>query len=75
MNAFHVLGGALALWAVLVTVLGLTRESFPATKVSERIVTVISVLLTLAAISSALITSAIEGEEEKGGHTASLTVR
>lgn len=75
MNAFHVIGGLLALWAVLVTFLGLTREGFPASKASERIVTAISVVLALAAISSAIITSAAEGEKEPGGETASLTAR
>lgn len=75
MNAFHVIGGALALWAVLVTALGLTREGFPASKRSERLVAAISVLLALAAISSAVITSATEGEEKRGGDTASLTTR
>ncbi|MGI8749329.1 MAG: hypothetical protein ACR2J6_02060 [Thermoleophilaceae bacterium] len=75
MNAFHVIGGMLALWAVLVTVLGITREGFPASETGERIVTVVSVLLALAAISSAVITSATEGDEKKGGDTASLTVR
>ena len=75
MNAFHVIGGALALWAVLVTVLGITREGFPASKTSERVVTAISVVLALAAITSAVVTSAAEGEKKKGGDTASLTVR
>jgi hypothetical protein len=73
MNAFHVIGGALAVWAVLVTFLGVTREGFPATKTSERIVTAISVVLALGAISAAVITSASEGDEENGGDTAALT--
>ncbi len=75
MNAFHVIGGLLALWAVLVTVLGVTREGFPTTRTGERVVVAISVLLALAAISSAIITSSTKGEKKKGGDTASLTLR
>jgi hypothetical protein len=75
MNAFHVLGGLLALWAVLVTALGVMREGFPNSKTGERIVVAISVILAVAAISSAIITSSTEGEKDKGGDTASLPVR
>jgi hypothetical protein len=74
MNAFHVIGGALAVWAVVVTFLGLTREGFPNTQGAERIVTAISVLLALATIGSAVITSASESDDE-GGDTASLMTR
>ena len=74
MNAFHVIGGSLALWAVVVTFLGLSQEGFPRTQLAERIVTAISVLLAIAAISSAVITSASEGDDE-GGSTAALPGR
>ena len=75
MNAFHVLGGVLAIWALLVSFLGVTRENFPASKGAERIVTVISVVLVLAAISAAVITSATEDEEEEeGGEQAALVL-
>jgi Mn2+/Fe2+ NRAMP family transporter len=74
MNAFHVLGGILALWALLVSFLGVTRENFPASKRSERLVAVISVVLVIAAISSAIITAANEGDEEKGGKSEAATV-
>ncbi len=52
MTAFYVCGGVLALWAVLVSFLGITREGFPRTDGSARIVMALSVLLTLAAILS-----------------------
>ncbi len=64
MNAFHVLGGLLAVWALVVSFLGVTREGFPGSKSSERLVSAISVVLVLAAVSAALITSATEEEEE-----------
>ena len=73
MNAFHFFGGALAIWAVLVTVLGLTREGFPASRTSERLVTAISLLLALAAISSAVISSATE--KDKGGVAEEASLR
>ncbi len=74
-NAFHVLGGLLAIWALLVSFLGVTRENFPATKTSERIVAAISVGLVVAAISAAVITSANEDEEEEeGGEHAALVL-
>jgi hypothetical protein len=75
MNAFHVLGGLLAVWALVISFLGVTREGFPGSKTSERLVSVISVVLVLAAISAALITSALEEEEEsEGGEEAAFVL-
>ena len=62
-NAFHVMGGVLAIWALLVSFLGVTRENFPATKGAERIVALVSITLVLAAIGSAVVTGANEKEE------------
>ncbi len=73
-NAFHVIGGLLAVWALLVSFLGVTRENFPATKGTERVVATISVVLVVAAISAAIITSATEEEEEEGGEEAAALV-
>jgi len=64
MNAFHVVGGLLAIWAVLVSFLGITRAGFPNTKLAERLVTVVSVVLVFAAIATAVYTGATEGEKE-----------
>ena len=74
MNAFHVMGGMLAIWALLVSFLGVTRENFPATKSAERIVAAISVALAIGAIGSGIITAANEGEEEEGGEEAALVL-
>lgn len=75
MNAFHVLGGLLAIWALLVSFLGVTREGFPGSRSSERLVGAISVVLVLAAIGAGIITSATEEEEGgEGGEEAALVV-
>jgi hypothetical protein len=70
-NAFHVFGILLAVWALVVSFLGITRESFPATREAERIVGAISVVLVIAAIGSGLYTAATE-EHEEGEEEAAL---
>jgi plastocyanin len=69
-NAFHVLGGLLAVWALAVSALGVRRENFPASRRSALAVGTISVVLTLAAISSAVITGALEADEEKASEAS-----
>jgi len=64
MNAFHVVGGLLAVWAVIVSFLGITREGFPKTKLAETVVAVISIVLVAGAIGTAVYTGATEGEQE-----------
>ena len=73
-NAFHVMGGVLALWALLVSFLGITRENFPATKGAERLVAAISVVLVVAAIGAGVITAANEGEDEEEGSEEAVLV-
>ena len=68
MNAFHVLGSLAAIWALLVSFLGITRENFPSTGGQERIVGAISVILVAGAIGSAIYTGATEEHEEDEGH-------
>jgi uncharacterized cupredoxin-like copper-binding protein len=63
-TAFHVLGGLLAVWALTVAFLGITRREFPATRGRERVVGAISATLALAAVSSAIIVAATEDENE-----------
>lgn len=72
MNAFHVMGGILAIWALLVSFLGITRENFPATKQAERIVATISVVLVAAAIGAGVITAANEDEGGDAEHALVL---
>jgi hypothetical protein len=69
-NAFHVCGILFAVWAVTVAFLGISRESFPSTERAARAVGAVSVLLAMAAIGTAIYTSATEEEEEEGGEQA-----
>jgi hypothetical protein len=74
-NAFHVLGGLLAVWALLVSFLGITREGFPAKGTQERLVGLVSVILVVGAIGSAIYTGATEEEEEEPeGESAGLVL-
>jgi hypothetical protein len=71
-NAFHVCGGILAIWALLVSFLGITREDFPSSTGTARLVGAISIVLVVAAIGTAIYTGATEEEEEEGGEEAAL---
>ena len=64
MSAFYVVGGLLAVWAVVVSFLGITREGFPNSKTSERLVCLISIVLVAGAIGTAVYGGATEGEKE-----------
>ena len=55
--SFYILGGLLAVWAVVLGFIGLRSETFPATTGAQRAVMGISVVLVALAIGSALITS------------------
>lgn len=74
MNAFHVCGGILAAWALLVSFLGITRENFPASANATRLVGAISVILVAAAIFSAIYVGATESKDEgeSGENTGAL---
>ena len=75
MNAFHVCGILFAVWAVTVSFLGIKQENFPASDGAARMVGAISVLLAMAAIGTAIYTSATEEEEsEEGGEEQALVV-
>jgi hypothetical protein len=65
-NAFHVCGGLLALWALALSFLGITREDFPASDQLARLLSAISVLLAALAIGTAVYTGATEEEEHEG---------
>ena len=72
MNAFHVVGGLLAIWAVVVSYLGITREGFPNTDLAERVVSIVSVVLVIGAIGTAVYTGANEREEEGAEESAQV---
>ncbi|MGH2761322.1 MAG: hypothetical protein ACRDLD_01840 [Thermoleophilaceae bacterium] len=65
MNAFHVCGVLFAIWALVVSFLGITRENFPGSVGQARAVGAVSIVLCVAAIGTAIYTSA--SEEEEGG--------
>jgi hypothetical protein len=69
-NAFHVCGALFAVWALVVSFLGITRESFPPTDGAARAVGLISVVLCLGAIGTAVYTSATEEEGGEEEHAA-----
>ena len=71
MEGFYVAGGALAVWALIVSFLGITREDFPRTRGATRLVGAISIVLVLAAIGTAIYLSAAEEEEPGGEERAS----
>jgi hypothetical protein len=56
-TAFYLAGGALAAWAVIVGILGITRPDFPTNQVGRNAVIMISVVLVLGATSTAVITA------------------
>lgn len=74
MEPYYFLGGALAAWAVLVSLLGVMREDFPSW-VGERAVVAISVLLVAGTIGAAVIGSMNEEhDEDKGSHEEAALV-
>jgi hypothetical protein len=54
---FYIAGGALALWAVVLSALGLTRPNFPFSARGARGVMTISFVLMVVAIAMAVHTS------------------
>jgi len=65
--AFYAAGALLALWALVVSALGLTRRTFPGARGGERVVTAISIVLTIGAIATAVLAGALEEEEPAAG--------
>jgi hypothetical protein len=54
-TAFYVAGGALAAWAVLVSLIGIAKPDFPGRAASRTVMT-LSVLLVAGAASTAVLT-------------------
>jgi hypothetical protein len=53
---FYIAGGVLALWAVVLAAIGLSRPRFPANESGQRGVITISLLLVIVAIAAAVLT-------------------
>jgi hypothetical protein len=54
---FYFAGGALAVWAVVLASIGLTRPSFPYHERGQRTVILISLVLAVLTIAMAIVTS------------------
>ena len=54
---FFIAGGVFAVWAVILSWVGLTRPEFPFTGVGQRAVMGVSLLLAATAIAMAIVTS------------------
>ena len=57
---FYLAGGALAVWAVVLSAIGLTRPNFPGNTSGQRGVIAISLVLVVIAIAMAVHTSTFE---------------
>jgi hypothetical protein len=66
-NAFHVCGGLLAAWALLLSFIGIAREDFPRSAATARLAGGISIVLVAAAIFSAIYVGATESKDEGNG--------
>jgi hypothetical protein len=64
-EGFYFAAGASAVWAVLLTGIGVRRENFPSTPRATRLVAAISIVLVVTTIGLAIYLSANE-EHEKG---------
>jgi hypothetical protein len=56
-TAFYIAGGALAVWAVVLSAIGLTQPEFPANEGAKRGVMALSVLLVALAMITAVATA------------------
>ncbi len=75
MEVFYVVGGVLAGWALLVSLLGVVRKDFPTSALGERLVALISIVLVVGAVSAAIIGAMNEEEhEETEGHEEAALV-
>jgi hypothetical protein len=71
-EGFYFAAGALGAWALVVTIIGVRVENFPATARATRLVGVISVVLVAVTIGLAIYLSAKEEHEPGGEEHAAL---
>lgn len=65
MNPFWIAGGVLALWALIVTALGVTRKTFPGSDGAARAIMGITAILVVAAMGTAIWAGAT-GNDDQG---------
>jgi hypothetical protein len=56
-TAFYICGGLLAVWAVVLSAIGMTQPSFPGTVAAKRGVVALTALFVAAAMATAVITA------------------
>jgi hypothetical protein len=56
-TAFYILGGAAAVWAIVLFALGMRTATFPGSAAAQRGVMAISVVLVISAMASAVLTA------------------
>lgn len=56
-TAFYICGGLLAAWAVVLSLIGMSSETFPATVGAKRGVIAITSVFVVAAMATAVITA------------------
>ena len=56
-TAFYVFGGLLAVWAVVLSAIGMSSATFPATAVAKRGVIALTAVFVAAAMATAVITA------------------
>jgi hypothetical protein len=70
-EGFYFAGGLLAVWALVVSFLGIVRDDFPRTTGAARLVSAVSIVLVLGAIGTAIYFSATQdhgpSDEEHAG--------
>lgn len=54
---FYVVGGALAVWAVVLSAVGLSRPEFPTSEGAQRGVATVSILLVVGAMAAVIVTA------------------
>jgi hypothetical protein len=69
-NAFHVCGVLFAAWALILSLIGITREHFPSSAGTGRLVGAVTVILCLATIGTAIFTAAGEEHESEEEHAS-----
>jgi hypothetical protein len=56
-TAFYVFGGLLAVWAVVLSAIGMSSATFPATTTAKRGVIALTAVFMVAAMATAVITA------------------
>jgi plastocyanin len=67
---FYIAGAVLAAWAVVVAVIGISQPDFPGSAMRSRLVMGLSVVLVLAAVTTAIVTAGTPAKGKEGAKAA-----